>query len=335
MSDEISRVEPKVEAVFAPGLPPIAQKLYGDDPDDFTAAGSPAPTKQSGIEAERGVQVAAFVFFAVVAVGLWFGSRWFFGLFLPDPVVLGLSITIGVVEAVFLACAMFAVNAETEGRKVGREHHGKYLLPDDFDGVAQPLMIRAEEAVKAVRAAEVSKRGLLDAIEHEVVLPEQLWDIGLLLHRQSVLRARLREVRGGVDHPSVYAVLQPQRDALDQSVAAAVNKVEALERYAAKVRDADGALLAQGVLREALQDSDKYLELLATTGSAADTSLIDELGEDASKVTDMLTQSIAEVHDTGLELLRPIDKLPPADKLRPTDEIRPIDEDRRADEDRA
>lgn len=69
MSDEISQVEPKVEAVFAPGLPPIVQKLYGDDPDDFTAAGSPAPTKQSGIEAEHGVQVAAFVFFAVVAVG--------------------------------------------------------------------------------------------------------------------------------------------------------------------------------------------------------------------------------------------------------------------------
>lgn len=316
MPDEIPRAEPKVEAVFAPGLPPMVRKLYGDDPDDFTPAGSPAPTKQSGIEAERGVHLTAFGFLAVLAGGLWFASRWFFGLFLPDPVVLGLSIAIGIVEGLFLVCAVFTLRDETVGRKVAREHHGKYLLPDDFDGVARPLMIRAQEAVKAVRAAEVTKRGLLDDIEHEVVLPEQLWDIGLLLHRQSVLRKRLREVRGGVDHPSVYAVLQPQRDALDQSVAAAVNKVEALERYAAKVRDADGALLAQGVMREALRDSDKYLELLATTGTAADTSLIDDLGEDASKVTDMLTQSIAEVRDTGLEL------------IRPTNTIRPTDEDR-------
>lgn len=215
MSDEIPRAEPKVEAVFAPGLPTTVRKLYGDDPADFTPAGSPAPTKQSGIEAERGVQSAAFGFFAVVAVGLWFASRWFFELFLPHAVVLGLSIVIGIAEGLFLLCAFFAVSDETVGRKVAREHHGEYLLPEDFDGVAQPLMIRAQEAVKAVRAAAVTKAGLLDDIEHEVVLPEQLWDIGLLLHRQSVLRERLREVRGGVDHPSVFAVLQPQRDALD------------------------------------------------------------------------------------------------------------------------
>lgn len=69
-------------------------------------------------------------------------------------------------------------------------------------------------------------------------------------------------------------------------------------------------------MREALRDSDKYLELLAATGTAADTSLIDDLGEDASKVTDMLTQSIAEVRDTGLELVRP------TDSMRPTDEDR-------------
>lgn len=304
MVDEEPR-EPKVEAVFAPGVPPEVQKLYADDADDFTPAGSPAPTTQSAIKADRGGHVAAFVFFAIVAVGLWFMARWFFGLFLPDPVVLGLTITIGVFEGLFLLCGLTMMYQESDGRKAAREHHGRYLLPDDFDDVAQPLLLRAQEAVKAVRAAEVTKRGLLDDIEHEVVLPEQLWDVALLLHRQSVLRKRLREVRGGVDHPSVHAVLQPQHDALDQSVAAAVNKVKALERYAAKVREADGALLAQGVMREALKDSDKYLELLATTGTAADTSLIDDLGEDASKVTDMLTQSIADVRDTGLELFRP------------------------------
>ena len=47
--------------------------------------------------------------------------------------------------------------------------------------------------------ATVTRRGLLDEMKNELVLPEQLWDLGQVLHEQSVLRARQREVAHSID----------------------------------------------------------------------------------------------------------------------------------------
>ena len=47
--------------------------------------------------------------------------------------------------------------------------------------------------------ATVTRPGLLDEMKNDLGLPEQLWDLGQVLHEQSVLRARQREVARRID----------------------------------------------------------------------------------------------------------------------------------------
>src|SRR5258705_452627 len=103
--------------------------------------------------------------------------------------------------------------------------------PELFVPARQPRPKRGT-SLSRVLGATVTQRGLLDEMQNELVLPEQLWDIGQVLHEQSVLRARQRDVARGMATAELEAVLGPQRRALTRSADAIKRKVELLERYA-------------------------------------------------------------------------------------------------------
>jgi hypothetical protein len=291
-----------VEPVFDPELPAEVREAYREDPEKFVPARRPKPSKVSELEAASLGDIAVLMVGGGLVVGLWLLIRWLSGALLPDLAATVVIVTAGIVAALMFIAVLVGGFFESDERKLAREHHGRYLLPEDFDLEATPLMSRAQEAVKAVLSAEVTKRGLLDDIEHEVVLPAQLWDLGLLLHRQSVLRARQRKVAGGINHPALESALGPQREALRKSTEVATQKVEALERLAERVRTADAALRVQDLIPTILGDSDKYLDLLASLGPAGDTNLIDDLGDDASTVTEILNRNIEDIRATSREL---------------------------------
>ena len=190
---------------------------------------------------------------------------------------------------------------EDRGHKAVRLQHGKYLLPEDFDEAAARLLGRAQRAVKTVLEATVTRRGLLDEMKNELVLPEQLWDIAQVLREQTVLRARQRDVARGMATAELEAVLGPQRRALALSVDAIKRKVDLLDRYADRVRSADAALRAEA----ALEDGDRYIELLARTEPVGDTSVVQGFADEATALKDTLTRTINAARDAGRTLALP------------------------------
>jgi len=186
-------------------------------------------------------------------------------------------------------------------QKAVRRQHGQYLLAEDFDEESGRLLARAQRAVKSVLGATVTQRGLLDDVKNELVLPEQLWDIGQVLHEQSVLRARQRDVARGMATVELETVLGPQRRALTRSVDAIKRKVELLERYADRVRAADAALRAEA----ALEDGDRYVELLARTEPAGDTTVVQGFADEAASLRETLSRNIEAARAAGRTLALP------------------------------
>jgi hypothetical protein len=97
------------------------------------------------------------------------------------------------------------------------------------------------------------------------------------------------------------AVLGPQRRALALSADAIKRKVDLLDRYADRVRSADAALRAEA----ALEDGDRYIELLARTEPAGDTSVVQGFADEANALRDTLTRSINAARDAGRTLALP------------------------------
>jgi hypothetical protein len=135
----------------------------------------------------------------------------------------------------------------------------------------------------------------------ELVLPEQLWDIAQVLREHTALRARQREVARGMATAELEAVLGPQRRALVLSVDAIKRKVDLLDRYADRVRSADAALRAEA----ALADGDRYIELLARTEPAGDTSVVQGFTDEAAALKETLTRTINAARDAGRTLAFP------------------------------
>ncbi|WP_175596236.1 hypothetical protein [Thermomonospora catenispora] len=147
----------------------------------------------------------------------------------------------------------------------------RYLLPEDFDEEAKALLVRAQGAVRAVLDSAVCREGLLDAADNARTLPQQEWEIAQALARQSVLRRREREIADSADLavPELAAVLEDvledRRGRLAASVRAVTRRIEALERYADRVRAADRLLGVHRRLRELASSAHEYDDLLAAT----------------------------------------------------------------------
>ena len=157
------------------------------------------------------------------------------------------------------------------------KYRGRYLTGADIDVPARVLLRRAQAAIDAVAAAEVSRAGLLDDLP---ALAAQEWDIAVTLREQSGLRARRREAAGSevaVAHSAAADLLLEQVEAARMAEQSIASRIAALERYADEVRAADGAYRAFQARARLAELSGPHLDMLART--AADAHGIAELTE--------------------------------------------------------
>ncbi|MEV0383579.1 hypothetical protein [Nonomuraea sp. NPDC050643] len=179
-----------------------------------------------------------------------------------------------------------------------RWYDGRYLLAEDFDQDARKILLRAQRAIGSVLRSHVNAEGLLDDARNAVMLPAQEWEIARLLAKLSALRLEHRELLARGIAPEVASVIEPLERALSNSEAAVVARVEALERYAGHVAEAERAYHARSQIEELRARLPRYEELLAESG--ADKLAIPEierLAEDADVLESTLRRSVRSAHE--------------------------------------
>ncbi|MEU4292299.1 hypothetical protein AB0E63_29085 [Kribbella sp. NPDC026596] len=290
-----------MEPVFAPDVPAGVRRLYERRPELFVPADAPRPKRETSWSVAPANTFGTLLVWIAVCVGGWILALIVMASTLPAEVAAWSALALAGIAVVATGGVVVKTMLEDGGHKSVRLQHSKYLLPVDFDEAAGRLLGRAQRAVKTVLEATVTRRGLLDDVKNELVLPEQLWDIAQVLREQTALRARQREVARGMETAELEAVLGPQRRALALSVEAIKRKVDLLDRYADRVRSADAALRAEA----ALEDGDRYIELLARTEPAGDTSVVQGFTDEATALKDTLTRTINAARDAGRTLALP------------------------------
>ncbi|MFC5829930.1 hypothetical protein [Nonomuraea insulae] len=187
---------------------------------------------------------------------------------------------------------------EREVFEAARRHEGHYVVRERLDDSARTLMSRAQSAIDQVMDSSVHAEGLLDDIRNGVMLPAQEWEIARLLAKLSELRAEHQEVVSEGVTPEVAAVAEPLAHALDSSQRAVLARVEALERYAGHVADAERAYRARHQIERLSAKLPRYEELLAESG--ADGSTVPELSrlsDDADRLEQALRDSVSSAHE--------------------------------------
>ncbi|MEV5964677.1 hypothetical protein AB0L70_23090 [Kribbella sp. NPDC051952] len=297
----------KAEPLFSPELAPDVRTLLAANQKILVPASAPAPKRHIDLRDATGTSIAGLGFFAAMEYGVWLFVRWLaYGLF-PDAVAPWISGGAGILGLLLLVAMLIGMSIESKERTAARVHHGEYLLPADWDADATALMLRAQQAVRSVQESDVNQRGLLDAVKNEIVLPENLWDLGRVLQQQSALRVRQTELAEQLPGAQLEAVLAPQRQAIELSATAMEAKVAKLEQYAEQVREADAVLRAESILASALEDRDRYVELLSSTEIAGHSDLIDELSKETADLRAVLNRSITAALETGQTLALPDD----------------------------
>ncbi|RSN54091.1 MULTISPECIES: hypothetical protein [Actinomadura] len=182
----------------------------------------------------------------------------------------------------------------------------RYRTLDDFDAEGRAMLARAQAALDAVRDSRVNREGLLDSADNAVMLPRQEWEIAQVLARQSKLRADHAAMAGAAAFPEVEAALRPLREKLELSVESVDRRIEALERYAERVRAADEALEAHRRLEEIAAKAHEYDELVAdTVRDDLAIPAIDRLTEQSEALIGTLRERLTAAAEAA-------DQLPPA-----------------------
>ncbi|MEV4177383.1 hypothetical protein [Nonomuraea sp. NPDC049709] len=179
-----------------------------------------------------------------------------------------------------------------------RWYDGRFLIPEDFDQDARLVLTRAQRAIGSVLRSHVNAEGLLDDARNALMLPAQEWEIARLLAKLSALRLEHRELLSRGIAPEVAAVIEPLERALVNSEAAVVARVEALERYAGHVAEAERAYHARGQIEELRARLPRYEELLAESGAdSLAVPEIERLAEDADVLERTLRRSVESAHE--------------------------------------
>ncbi|NRQ35516.1 hypothetical protein HII36_27335 [Nonomuraea sp. NN258] len=179
-----------------------------------------------------------------------------------------------------------------------RWYDGRYLLPEEFDEDASRVLTRAQRAIGAVLRSHVNAEGLLDDARNAVMLPTQEWEIARLLAKLSALRREHHDLLARGIAPEVAAVVEPLDRALANSEAAVITRVEALERYAAHVAEAERAYHARGQIEELRARLPRYEELLAEAGAdSLAVPEIERLAQDADQLEQILRRSVRSAHE--------------------------------------
>jgi hypothetical protein len=147
--------------------------------------------------------------------------------------------------------------------------------------------------------------GLLDDVDNTVVLPRQEWAIAGALAEHTRLRGERRAQRPERLSPRVLALLEPQRRALDLSVASVVERIEALEDYAGHARSLDDAYHEWQVVRGLPEQNERYRDLLAATvRDDLAREEIERLADGARAARDVLRESVGGAVRAGHALAR-------------------------------
>ena len=177
---------------------------------------------------------------------------------------------IAIVTTVFLG-SRIARFGQLSGRApadmAARAHHGRYLTTADFDARSRVLLRRAQDAVDAVTATEIYRAGLLDEHATGTALADQEWDIALTLREQARLRARRDELPDIEPGTAAAALRDRQFQAAKLAEESIVSRVQALEGYAAEVREADAAYRDWRQTAALAELSDQHLDMLARTAA--------------------------------------------------------------------
>ncbi|TDD37495.1 hypothetical protein E1286_37120 [Nonomuraea terrae] len=187
---------------------------------------------------------------------------------------------------------------EADVYDTARRHEGRYVVREQLDEPARALMSRAQAAIDEVMSSGVNADGLLDGVRNAVMLPAQEWEIARLLAKLSELRSEHQDIVSEGVTPEVAAVAEPLAHALDSSQEAVLARVEALERYAGHVADAERAYRAGKQIARLSARLPRYEELLAESG--ADGSAVPELSslsDDADRLEQALRDSVSSAHE--------------------------------------
>ncbi|MEU4537848.1 hypothetical protein AB0G15_23640 [Streptosporangium sp. NPDC023825] len=179
-----------------------------------------------------------------------------------------------------------------------RHWQGRFLILEDFDHNARHLLGRVQRAIDFVVRSRVNAMGMLDSVRNSVMLPAEEWEIARLLTKLSALRAKHHNLARGGRSPEVVAAMAPLERALAASEAAVLARVEALERYAGHVADAERALRAQGQIEVLRAHLPEYEQLVAETGAARfSVPEIGHLSDDADMLRRALRESVRSAHE--------------------------------------
>jgi hypothetical protein len=151
--------------------------------------------------------------------------------------------------------------------EAARAHHGRYLTDLDFDAPGRVLLRRAQDAIAAVTSSRVCKDDLLDQAAVSTALAMQEWDIAVALREQARLRTRRAELRTTGAGPATAALLGRQAEAADLAEYSVAARVEALESYAAEVREADAAYQDWQQVSRLADLHGQHLDMLARTAA--------------------------------------------------------------------
>ena len=175
--------------------------------------------------------------------------------------------------------------------EAARTHHGRYFTDQDFDAPGRALLRRTQDAIDAVTSSAVCRDDLLDQAAVSAALAGQEWDVAVALREQARLRARRAELRTTDAGPAAAALLGRQDEAAHLAESSIAARIEALERYAKVVRQADGAYRDWRQAAMLAELHGQHLEALAR--SAADEhgiADIEALAEQARAVHDVFTE---------------------------------------------
>ena len=157
-------------------------------------------------------------------------------------------------------------------------HHGRYLVPEDFESKDAAVLARLQRATDGVREAASVLGENIGPGQDERWLREQEWSIATDLHQCSKLAADLESRSRAAVTPRVTASLEPQRTALEHARAAVGRRVRRFEEYA---ESASMAATTHEELRQCEENerhNDAFLGLLTSTVSGAAGDLLGDSG---------------------------------------------------------
>ncbi|GIH24438.1 hypothetical protein Aph01nite_27480 [Acrocarpospora phusangensis] len=283
----------RVRTVLDPDIPPETRKALQADMALVRHVRTGSPWSRYGSARQDGWRLPGF-FVALMMVVSW---AW--------PQLGGLGTVLLIILGIAALSGIRRRRSAPRQRlaELARANPDWFRVDQDFDDDCRALVVRAQKAVRRVRKAEVYREGLLDVADHELMLPREEWEIAKALSKVTSLRAdQAKLVAGGVADP-VERALAPMRETLDTVVASVTARIEALERYAAKVQQADRLFQAHHQLRALADQADEYRDLLA--GTVRDDLAIGELARlsrNADQLREALDESLAAARQAALEV---------------------------------